>query len=55
MKDIAVGIVIGHRGAADRVDADSLAFDAEFVDRFRNESVNDTMGASRAVMQRDIT
>ena len=44
-------VVISQNGAADRGHADGFAFDAQFVDGFGNEAVNDAVGAAGAVMQ----
>ena len=48
---VRVEVVVGKHGASDRRDADGLSLDAQLVNGFRHEAMNDPMGASGAVMK----
>ena len=51
---VAFKIVVGKDGASDRRDADGVTEDAELVDGFRHETVDDAVRTAGAVVQRDV-
>ena len=50
-KEVAVEEVVHHDRAADRRNADRVAFDVELVDDLGNKAIDDAMRATRAIVR----